>query len=78
MPIVGLTRRQDVEDATHRLVFGELRKGGYVELNLANPAWKTPDGFDLSLPPDAHAVRVRCAGMVSRSWWCTPFPCPNI
>ena len=38
--------------------FGELRKGGYVELNLANPAWKTPDGFDLSLPPDAHAACV--------------------
>jgi hypothetical protein len=28
MPIVGMTRRQDVEEATHRLVYGVLRKGG--------------------------------------------------
>jgi hypothetical protein len=28
MPIVGMTRRQDVEEATHRLVYGTLRKGG--------------------------------------------------
>ena len=28
MPIVGMTRRQDVEEATHRLVYGALRKGG--------------------------------------------------
>lgn len=28
MPIVGMTRRQDVDEATHRLVYGVLRKGG--------------------------------------------------
>jgi hypothetical protein len=28
MPIIGMTRRQDVENAAHRLVYGELRKGG--------------------------------------------------
>ena len=28
MPIIGMTRRQDVEEATHRLVYGTLRKGG--------------------------------------------------
>lgn len=28
MPIIGLTRRIDVEDQTHRLVYGTLRKGG--------------------------------------------------
>lgn len=28
MPIVGMTRRQDVAEATHRLVYGTLRKGG--------------------------------------------------
>lgn len=28
MPIIGMTRREDVENAAHRLVIGELRKGG--------------------------------------------------
>ena len=34
--------------------FGELQKGGYVELNLANPEWLKPD-YDYDDPPHAHA-----------------------
>ena len=37
--------------------FGDLKIGGFVELNKANPAWLEP-GYDYSEPPHAHAACV--------------------
>ena len=37
--------------------FGELRIGGWVELNKANPAWLVPD-YDPSQPPHEHEACV--------------------
>lgn len=37
--------------------FGALKRGGYVELNLANPAWMVP-GYNTDDPPHAHLACV--------------------
>jgi len=48
MPIIGMTRREDVQDATHRLVMGELNKGGpKIEKTSPNGKKYTTFGPDL-------------------------------
>ena len=76
MPIVGMTRRQDVEEATHRLVYGTLRKGG-PKPDASGPvqSWNTgvsprsaPIWWQRSMPPILTSRKSLMPIFRSRIW----------